>query len=272
MMVSLKNRSLLATYAMAYVVFLYLPIVLLPLFSFNQSMTPSFPLTGFTLDWYVALADEPELHNALFNSLQVAITTSLFATLLGACAARAFTRYKFRSKPAAQGIIMAPLFLPEILIGLSMLVVILWLGFELSLATVVLGHVLVCLPYCVTVLMSSFDGFDISLEEASADLGEGPIGTLWRVILPIVMPGLVSSLIVSFTISLDEFVLAFFLSGDEATLPIYIWGQLRFAAKLPVVLALGSLMLVASIGLLILSEIVRRRGERRLKPNGNALQ
>jgi spermidine/putrescine transport system permease protein len=268
MMSHLKNRSALAIYAVAYIVFLYLPVVLLPLFSFNQSITPSFPLTGFTTDWYLALADEPEMHNALINSLQVAGTTSVFATLLGACAARAFTRYKFRAKPATEGIIMAPLFLPEILIGLSMLVVILWMGFELSLATVVMGHVLVCLPYCVTVLISSFDGFDVTLEEASADLGEGPFGTLWRVILPIVMPGLISSLIVSFTISLDEFVLAFFLSGDEATLPVYIWGQLRFAAKLPVVMALGSLMLVASIGLLILSEIVRRRGERRLQTTG----
>ena len=268
MMAGAKNRSVLAAYAVAYIVFLYLPVVLLPLFSFNQSITPSFPLTGFTTDWYLALADEPEMHNALINSLKVAATTSVFATLLGACAARAFTRYKFRAKPAAEGIIMTPLFLPEILIGLSMLVVILWLGFELSLVTVVMGHVLVCLPYCVTVLISSFDGFDVTLEEASTDLGEGALGTLWRVILPIVMPGLISSLIVSFTISLDEFVLAFFLSGDEATLPVYIWGQLRFAAKLPIVMALGSLMLVASIGLLIVSEIVRRRGERRLKPSG----
>lgn len=171
MMSGAKNSSTLAAYAVAYVVFLYLPVVLLPLFSFNQSITPSFPLTGFTTDWYLALADEPEMYNALINSLQVAATTSVFATLLGACAARAFTRYKFRAQPATQGIIMAPLFLPEILIGISMLVVILWLGFELSLATIVMGHVLVCLPYCVTVLISSFDGFDVTLEEASTDLG-----------------------------------------------------------------------------------------------------
>ncbi|MDP4823405.1 MAG: ABC transporter permease [Aestuariivirgaceae bacterium] len=267
----MKNRSGLLLYAVLYIVFLYLPIALLPLFSFNDAVTPSFPLSGFTARWYQALGEEPELRDALLNSLQVAATTSVFATLLGACAARAFTRYKFRGKPAAQGVILAPLFLPEILVGISMLVVLLWLGFELSLATVVLGHVLACLPYCVTVLLSSFEGFDVTLEEASADLGEGPLGTLWRVILPIVMPGIISSLIVSFTISLDEFVLAFFLSGDEATLPIYIWGQLRFAAKLPVVMALGSLMLLASIGLLIISEIVRRRGERRLQPSGSAI-
>ena len=113
-----------------------------------------------------------------------------------------------------------------------------------------LGHVLVCIPYSMTVLTSGFEGFDRSLEEASADLGESAFGTFRRVTLPMVAPAIISSLLVCFTISLDEFIIAFFLTGTEATLPIYIWGQLRFAAKLPGVLALGTLLLVGSFLLL----------------------
>mgnify|MGYP002149882009 CR=1 FL=1 len=147
-------------------------------------------------------------------------------------------------------------------------VVLLQLGLSLSLFTVVLGHVLVCLPYSVTVLSSGFEGFDRSLEEASADLGESAYGTFTRVTLPLVSPAIISSLLVSFTISLDEFIMAFFLTGTESTLPVYIWGQLRFAAKLPSVLALGTLLLVGSFLLLSAAEILRRRVARRVQVEG----
>jgi spermidine/putrescine transport system permease protein len=139
---------------------------------------------------------------------------------------------------------------------------------SLSLFTVVLGHVLVCIPYSMTVLTSGFEGFDRSLEEASADLGESAFGTFRRVTLPMVAPAIISSLLVCFTISLDEFIIAFFLTGTEATLPIYIWGQLRFAAKLPGVLALGTLLLVASFLLMTVAEILRRRATRRTQNEG----
>ena len=140
-----------------------------------------------------------------------------------------------------------------------------------SRGAVVLGHVLICIPYSVTVLNAGFEGFDRSLEEASADLGESAFGTFRRITLPMVAPAIVSSLLVSFTISLDEFIMAFFLAGTEATLPVYIWGQLRFAAKLPGVLALGTLLLVGSFILLTIAEIFRRRAERRIRSTGVAI-
>ena len=166
---------------------------------------------------------------------------------------------------------MAPLVLPEIIVAISLLIVLLQLGLSLSLFTVVLGHVLICVPYSVSVLISGFEGFDRSLEEASADLGESAFGTFRRVTLPMVAPAIISSLLVSFTISLDEFIMAFFLTGTEATLPIYIWGQLRFAAKLPGVLALGTLLLFGSFILLTIAEILRRRAERRTRMTGAAV-
>ncbi len=165
-------------------------------------------------------------------------------------------------------LIMMPLVLPEIVIAISLLLVILHLGLGLSLITVVLGHVLICVPYSITVLISGFEGFDPAYEEASADLGESAFGTFRRVTLPMMMPAVIASLLVSFTISLDEFMVAFFLSGTDPTLPIYIWGQLRFAARLPAVLALGTLMLIGSLVLLAVAETLRRRAARRAQSQG----
>lgn len=261
----------LTVYAVLYVVFLYLPILFLPIFSVNTSAVPQFPLAGLTLKWYEELPRTPALIDAAWNSLIVGVSASILATVLGVCAARAITRYRFPGRQAVNGLIMAPLVLPEIIIAISMLIVLLQMGLSLSLFTVVLGHVLICIPYSVSVLTSGFEGFDRSLEEASADLGESAFGTFRRVTLPMVAPAIISSLLVSFTISLDEFIMAFFLAGTEATLPVYIWGQLRFAAKLPGVLALGTLLLVGSFILLTIAEILRRRAERRTKAAGVAL-
>ena len=115
----------------------------------------------------------------------------------------------------------------------------------LSLAAVVLGHLLICVPFAITVLIARFEGFDRNLEEASADLGEDGWMTFWRVTFPLMLPGIVASLLLTFITSFDEFLLAYFLSGTEATLPVYIWGQLRFPERLPMVLALGALILTA---------------------------
>lgn len=257
----------LAWYAVAYLVFLYLPVLFLPVFSFNDATIASFPLKGFTTKWYGDLWNNPTLHSAIRNSLIVAIVSSLLATLLGILAARAITTYRFPGKTAITGLIMSPLVLPELFIGISLLVVLLSLGLSLSLLTVIIGHILVCTPYSIAVLTSSFEGFDRSLEEASLDLGETPLSTFFRVTMPIVMPGIVSSLLVTFTISLDEFILAFFLSGTDQTLPVYIWSLLRFPAKLPSVLALGTVLLVVSFFLVWTAEYFRRRNQVALGPN-----
>ncbi len=253
----------LPVYVAVYFLFLYLPILLLPVFSFNDAATTTFPLAGFTTKWYASLWGNSVLLQAARNSLVVGVCVSLLSTILGICAARAITRYRFRGQRAAGGLIMAPLFLPEIIVAVSLLMIALQFGLQLSLVTVILGQVVFCIPYSMSVLISGFEGFDRSLEEASYDLGETAFGTFRRVTLPVVAPAIVSSLLVTFTISLDEFILAFFLSGTEPTLPVYIWGQLRFAAKLPGVLALGSLMILASVALLTVAEVLRRRAERR---------
>ena len=263
-----SGSSWLTAYAALYVGFLYLPVLFLPIFSINTSASPKFPLSGYTLQWYRDLPKTPALIDAAWNSLIVGVSAAVLSTVLGILAARAITRYRFPARRPIHGLIMAPLVLPEVIVAISMLLVMLQLGLSLSLFTVVLGHVLVCIPYSMTVLTSGFEGFDRSLEEASADLGESAFGTFRRVTLPMVTPAIISSLLVSFTISLDEFIIAFFLTGTDATLPIYIWGQLRFAAKLPGVLALGTLLLVGSFVLLSIAEILRRRAARRTQSEG----
>jgi spermidine/putrescine transport system permease protein len=258
----------LPVYAILYVIFLFLPVLLLPIFSVNDSAIPVFPLSGFTWKWYESLAGNDTMLNAAWNTLVVGIAAAVLATVLGIGAARAITRYRFTGKRPMSAIIMAPLVLPEIIIAISLLLVLMQLGLGLSLFTVVLGHVLICLPYSITVLISGFEGFDPSYEEASSDLGETALGTLRRVTLPMMTPAIIASLLVSFTISLDEFMIAFFLSGTDPTLPIYIWGQLRFASKLPGVLALGTLMLIGSLLLLTVAEVLRRRAARRTLTDG----
>jgi spermidine/putrescine transport system permease protein len=247
-------------YAFAYLTFLYAPIVLLPIFAFNDAAIIAFPLSGFTTKWFEALWVEPALWNAARNSLIVGVSTSILATCLGIFAARASTRYVFPAKAGLIGMIMLPLVLPEIILAVALLVMLLGLGVPLSMFTVTLGHVLVCTPFSIAILSAAFSSLDKSLEEAAYDLGENAISAFWLVILPLVMPGIISSLLITFTISLDEFIMAFFLAGTESTLPVYIFSQFRFPQAVPVIMALGTILVLLSIILLSFAEYFRRRG------------
>jgi len=221
-------------------------------------------LDGFTTQWFQQLRETPALHQAVKNSTLIAVVSALLSTILGICAARAAAKYTFPFKAGIMGFIMVPLVLPEVIVGVSLLVVIANLfQMSLSLWTVILGHTLICTPFAVAILGSAFAGLDASLEEAAIDLGETPWSTFRLVTLPLVMPGIIASLLIAFTISLDEFVIAFFLTGVEPTLPVYIWGQLRFPKSIPVIMALGTVLVAFSILLLTLAEIFRRRGLKR---------
>ncbi|TQS73000.1 ABC transporter permease [Rhodobacteraceae bacterium] len=250
----------LRTYAVLYLLFLYAPIVLLPVFAFNSGTVVSFPLQGFTTDWFAQMAANTTLRRALTNSLIIGGSAAVLSTVLAMFAARASARYRFRGKAPVMGFIMLPLVLPEIMIGGSLLIVLLAMGVKLSILTVILGHVLIATPYAITILSTAFSSLDPSLEEAAYDLGETKWSTFRRVTLPLVLPAIISSMLISFTISMDEFIIAFFLAGNEPTLPTYIYSQLRFPKAIPVILALGTCLVVASIALLTLAEYIRRRG------------
>lgn len=249
----------LAVYAAGYLVFLYLPVLFLPLFSFNDGTIVAFPIKGFTLRWYAGLADAGGLTGALRNSLVVAAATALLSTSVGVFAAKAFAGHRYPGAGPAEGLVMVPLVIPGIIVASSMLVLFISVGIRPSLVAVVIGHVFLALPFSVLILKSAFDRFDRSLEEAARDLGEGPAAVFRRVTLPLIAPGIVASALVTFTVSFDEFVLAFFLAGSEPTLPVYIWSQIRFPAKLPHTLALGTVLIGCSVLLLLVAEVFRRR-------------
>ena len=256
---SRKGRGLLA-YAIFYLAFLYVPVMFLPLFSFNNSMFIAFPLSGFTTQWYAQVWVDSAVQQALWNSLKVGITAALVSTTLAVPAAKALTRYRMPGGASILGLISLSLFIPEIVLGISLLILLNAVAIPPSLMTVVLGHVVICIPFAITVLMSRMEGFDKSLEEASLDLGENGWMTFWRVTFPLVLPAIISSLLLTFMVSFDDFLIAYFLAGTDATLPIYIWGQLRFPYKLPTVLALGALILMASTVLVVIAERIRSLG------------
>ena len=222
-------------YAIIYLVALYLPILLIVLFSFSSSVYVAFPINGWTVNWYAEMATSSGLLEALRNSLIVAAIASVTSTAIGTLAALAFTRHRFVGRSAFGLLMLLPLALPVVVVGVALLSVLILAGFRLSLLTVALGHVIICTPFAFGVMNSRLDGLNRDFELASADLGEPPFVTFWRITVPLALPGLIASL--------DEFILSFFLSSNSPTLPVFMWSQMRFPDRLPMVLALASAIL-----------------------------
>ncbi len=251
----------LAVFAVFYVIFLYGPVLLLPLFSFNDSIYVAFPLKEFTFKWYHEMIENTQLIKALYASVKVGVAVAFVSTVFGVLAAKALTRYYLPGRGAVVAVIMVPLVIPYIILAIALLTIFRkFFDFELSLWTIGAAHVVITVPFSMLVMMSRLQGFDKSLEEASADLGQGPWTTFWKVTFPLAAPGIVSSLLLCFTSSFDEYLLAAFLAGNDATLPLFIFSQLRFPTRLPGTLALGSCILIASFIIVTFSEWLRRRG------------
>jgi spermidine/putrescine transport system permease protein len=238
---------------------LYLPIALLFVFSINQNTTLSFPLKGFTLAWYEKLFATPALLHAVANSVIVAVSSSIAATAFGTMVALLLSRFDFRGRGALTGLAMLPLIVPYVVLAVALLILFHALGITLSLVTVAIAHVVVALPYTTLIVLARLIGFDQQLEEAAMDLGASYPATIRLVLLPIAAPAIVSAGITAFTVSFDEFALALFLAGRDPTFPVYLYGQLRFATTLPVLIATAVLLMAATLVLLVVAESVRRR-------------
>ena len=252
-------RKFRKSYVALYLVFLYMPIVFIPLFSFNDSVYVAFPLRGLTLRWYEALATSEGLWQALRNSLIVGGLTAPLATLIGLLAAKATLRHVFVGRRLIVFSLLAPLALPTVVSAVALLTLFSISGTPLSLLTVVCGHLLICTPFAYGVMASRFEGLNPDFEHASMDLGEPPLSTFLRVTAPLAMPGILSSLLLTFTISFDEFILAFFLSSNSPTLPVFMWSQMRFPDRLPMVLSLATILIVLSAALVFLAQKLRGR-------------
>lgn len=241
--------------------FLYLPIGLLILFSFNDSTALTFPLKGFTLKWYSELLEAKELLTALRHSLVLGFASSAVATLFGTLAAIGLARFNFPGRGAFLAVASLPLVIPYVVLGVALLILFSQWGVPLSLWTVGAGHVVINIPYVMLIVAARLAGFDDNLEEAAMDLGATYWVTLMRVTLPISAPALVSAFLSSFTTSFDEFALAFFLTGTQNTLPVYLYSQLRFPSRLPLVVTLAAIIMVVSVVIVVFSEWLRRVGQ-----------
>ncbi len=250
----------LEAYIVAYIVFLYLPMALIPLFSFNDSIQAAFPLKGFTLAWYQSLLGNETLHRALKTSLVVGLTAALLATTAGVTIAYMEVTGRDRVSVAISALSRLPILIPGVIVGIALLILVNLAGLGPSRISIALGHTLVALPVAVVVLRARFSALPRSLSEAAMDLGASEWTTFRRVMLPLAAPAIASAFLLSFLTSFDEFIVAFFLAGTEPTLPIFIWSQLRFPNTLPVVMALGSVILATSITIATAAELIRRRG------------
>jgi spermidine/putrescine transport system permease protein len=252
-------------YVICYLVFLYTPSLMLPIFSFNDSIHMALPLKGFTFEWYLQIPTRPGLLEALGNSFKLAIPVAITSTTLATLAARAITRYRMPGKSLAIGFILLPMVMPGIVLAFGLLVLALAANVNLSLRTVGVAHVVMTMPFLTLVVMSRLEGLGKSLEESALDLGENAWMTFWRITFPLILPAVAACLILSFISSFDEFIYALFLGGNQMTLPVYMWTQVRFPDTLPTILALGSCIFMGSAILILTAERLRRMGTQQAK-------
>jgi spermidine/putrescine transport system permease protein len=256
------------------VLFLYAPIAVLAIFSFNDNRLVTFPLAGFTTRWYRLLFENGELLSALRVSLVVAAISSALAVALGVLASYATVRRRFRGKGAVNGLLLSPLVIPYVVFGIALLILfravdeflIPRFGVFLGLGThaIVVGHVVVSLPYTILTIAPRLDRLSRHVEEAARDLGASPASTFFRVTIPLLAPAIVSAYLIAFTLSFDEYAIASFVAGDVTTYPLFLYGQVRIRVGLPQMIAVSVLVLVASMVLVAGTELWRRRAEARL--------
>jgi spermidine/putrescine transport system permease protein len=253
-----RASSFFSSYYFGLLALLYLPIAVLFLFSISPSTSLTFPLQGVTLAWFGRLLESDALLRSARNSLVVAAASSTGATALGTMLALLATRYQFRGKGLLLVLAILPLIVPFIVLAVALLLLFSALNVGRSLWTVGMGHTVVALPYALLIVAARLSGFDAHLEDAAMDLGADYPTTLLRVVLPIAAPAMASAWLTAFTVSFDEFALALFLAGTESTFPVYLFSQLRFANRLPIIIALAVVLMIGSLALVLIADRLRR--------------
>ena len=261
-MKSTRKPVLLSVFAGCAYVFLYFPIVILVVYSFNRDGVGGFPPRHLTFDWYRVLFADSAMWNAVENSVIVALAAAIISILIGLPAAYTLDRYAFPGKAAFQRLILLPLIVPGVITGISLLLLVVSGGFHLSLTTVILGHATALTAVATTEIFAGFANLDRSYEEASADLGASGLQTLWRIVLPLMRTSLMGTALLVFTLSMDEIAVTFFLIGRENTLPLEIWSRLRRGAT-PEMNAISTLIFVFSVAAIFISQRMIASGEAR---------
>lgn len=262
------TRRLLGLHGILFLIFVYAPIMVVVVYSFNSHPVNMMVWKDFTLDWYWTIFGYPtelneqtlfvestdQLLGAVKNSLIVAGSTTAFSTVLGTLTALALYRYRIRMQPFYQGLLYMPMVMPDIVLGIALLVFFVTFSVKLGLMSIIVGHCTFLISYVFVVVSARLAGMDDTLEQASADLGAGQWTTFRRITLPQILPGVIGGAMLAFIISMDDLVITYFIAGvDSTTLPVFIYGMLRRGVK-PEINAIATLMLlfsfvVASVGL-----------------------
>ncbi len=270
------SRRTLFFYALLFFAFVYAPMLIVLIYSFNANPVNMMSWSGFTFDWYrtifglsnklteqtLYVESTEQLTAAVGNSLIVALTTTTVSTIIGTMTALAMARYRFRLKPLYRLLVFMPMIIPDIVLGLALLIYFVTFGMTLGLTSIIIGHCTFLGSYVFIVVSARLAGMDQTFEEASSDLGAGPLVTFRRITLPLIAPGVVGGALLAFIISMDDLVITYFIAGvDSTTLPVFIYGMLRRGIK-PEINAIASLMIlfslvVASAGLYFRSRSTR---------------
>jgi spermidine/putrescine transport system permease protein len=248
----------LAAWTGCVLVFFYLPIAILILFSFNASRL-NIVWTGFTLDGYAALWSDTVLVRALQNSLIVASATTAISVVLGTAGAWLLHRYRYRFGQLLETLVFLPMIVPEVILGVSLLILFVTIGLQLGYTTIVISHVTFCFPFVMAAVQARLAGLEPSLEEAALDLGATPLQAFTKVIIPYLMPAIVSGALMSFTLSLDELIVTYFTaSAGTRTLPLEIFGRVKKGLD-PSLNAVSTVFILVTVVAVVLTELLRRR-------------
>jgi spermidine/putrescine transport system permease protein len=249
-------RAGLAVYGALVYLFLFAPIVLLAVFSFNANRFGTFPLKGWTTMWYEQVFEDYQIRDALTTTIQVALEVTAISTVVGTAAAFPLVRSRLPFRGAVRVGFVLPIMIPGLLIGVSLLVLFTSvLHVQLSPQTAVIGQSVFTTPFVLLIVAARLQGFDVALERAASDLGANAYRRLRHVVLPLILPAMLAGALFAFTLSVDEFIITLFLIGGHNTLPIYIYTQVKFGIT-PEVNALASLLLAASLSLIALAFVL----------------
>jgi spermidine/putrescine transport system permease protein len=258
------RRGLIALFVVL-LLFLYAPLVVLVGSSFTTSNTPQFPPKDFSVSAYEQFASNPELKASLLTSAKVATLASVVTVALGILAAFVLVRRQFVGSSGISAFFLSPLVIPYIALAIGLLIFLNEAPIvEPGLPAIVIGHVVLSIPYAILILVPRLERVDATLEEAARDLGAGGLQTFRLITFPLIVPAIVSAFIVSFVLSFDEIVVASFVNGTTTTFPLYLFSQVRFPELLPQVIAVAVLIMAASAFLLVAAELGRRIVERRI--------
>ena len=248
-MAAIRPKAPLLAKAIAAFAFLilYVPLVTLVVYSFRTQAMGTSETAGWTLEWYRKIFSNEAAMHALGMSLWVGFWCTLGATVLGSSAALALDRYTFRGRDVIDALIYVPLILPEIVLGLSLLIWFVLLKITLGAFSIILAHITFSVSYVIITVKSRLQGFDRTLEEAARDLGASPAQTFWKVTFPLIWPGILSGALMAFTLSFDDFLITFFTAGvGSDTLPLKIYSMIKFGVT-PEINALSTLLLAATL-------------------------